>query len=330
MLSYAFQVLNEQGYKQILTEKFDNVAELCAAILSKGVTSQIKKGLGKEYLLNSDLLSTIKGKIDVTASIKEQSFIKKQLVCSYDEFSVNAYMNRIIKTTMELLLHSDISKARKKELRKLLIYFVEVSSLEINSIKWNLQFNKNNQTYQMLVSICYLIIKGLLQTKSDGTTKLMDFFDEQRMSKLYEKFILEYYRKEYPNIKVSSSQIPWNLDDNKTDMLPIMQSDIILRENEKSLIIDAKYYSKMMQERYGVYTIHSNNLYQIYTYVKNYDKYKTGQVSGLILYAQTDEIKLPHNKYQMDGNIIAVDTLDLNCNFEIIKNQLGNIVECYL
>lgn len=330
MLSYAFQVLNEQGYKQILTEKFDNVAELCAAILSKGVTSQIKKGLGKEYLLNSDLLSTIKGKIDVTASIKEQSFIKKQLVCSYDEFSVNAYMNRIIKTTMELLLHSDISKARKKELRKLLIYFVEVSSLEINSIKWNLQFNKNNQTYQMLVSICCLIIKGLLQTKSDGTTKLMDFFDEQRMSKLYEKFILEYYRKEYPNIKVSSSQIPWNLDDNKTDMLPIMQSDIILRENEKSLIIDAKYYSKMMQERYGVYTIHSNNLYQIYTYVKNYDKYKTGQVSGLILYAQTDEIKLPHNKYQMDGNIIAVDTLDLNCNFEIIKNQLGNIVECYL
>lgn len=330
MLSYAFQVLNEQGYKQILTEKFDNVAELCAAILSKGVTSQIKKGLGKEYLLNSDLLSTIKGKIDVTASIKEQSFIKKQLVCSYDEFSVNAYMNRIIKTTMELLLHSDISKARKKELRKLLIYFVEVSSLEINSIKWNLQFNKNNQTYQMLVSICYLIIKGLLQTKSDGTTKLMDFFDEQRMSKLYEKFILEYYRKEYPNIKVSSSQIPWNLDDNKTDMLPIMQSDIILRENEKSLIIDAKYYSKMMQERYGVYTIHSNNLYQIYTYVKNYDKHKTGQVSGLILYAQTDEIKLPHNKYQMDGNIIAVDTLDLNCNFEIIKNQLGNIVECYL
>lgn len=330
MLSYAFQVLNEQGYKQILTEKFDNVAELCAAILSKGVTSQIKKGLGKEYLLNSDLLSTIKGKIDVTASIKEQSFIKKQLVCSYDEFSVNAYMNRIIKTTMELLLHSDISKARKKELRKLLIYFVEVSSLEINSIKWNLQFNKNNQTYQMLVSICYLIIKGLLQTKSDGTTKLMDFFDEQRMSKLYEKFILEYYRKEYPNIKVSSSQIPWNLNDNKTDMLPIMQSDIILRENEKSLIIDAKYYSKMMQERYGVYTIHSNNLYQIYTYVKNYDKYKTGQVSGLILYAQTDEIKLPHNKYQMDGNIIAVDTLDLNCNFEIIKNQLGNIVEYYL
>ena len=35
MLSYAFQVLKEQGYKDVATEKFDNTAELCAAILSK-------------------------------------------------------------------------------------------------------------------------------------------------------------------------------------------------------------------------------------------------------------------------------------------------------
>ncbi len=37
MLSYAFRVLNEQGYKHIATEKFDNTAELCAAILSRGI-----------------------------------------------------------------------------------------------------------------------------------------------------------------------------------------------------------------------------------------------------------------------------------------------------
>lgn len=28
MLAYAFQVLNEQGYKNIATEEFDNTAEL--------------------------------------------------------------------------------------------------------------------------------------------------------------------------------------------------------------------------------------------------------------------------------------------------------------
>lgn len=329
MLSYAFQILNKQGYKQILTEEFDNVGELCAAILSKGVALQIKRGLGKEYLVNSDSLSTLKGRINISASTKEQSLIKRQLVCNYDEFSVNSYMNRIIKTTMEILLHSDISKARKKDIRKLLVYFADVSSIEINSINWKLQFNKNNQAYRMLISICYLIIRGLLQTKSDGTTKLMDFLDEQHMSRLYEKFILEYYRKEHKEIDVSSSQIPWNLDDGESAMLPIMQSDVMLHSKDRTLIIDAKYYSRSMQVRYDVHTIRSNHLYQIYTYVKNYDKDKSGNVLGLLLYAKTDEDITPHNIYQMDGNTIMVDTLDLNCDFNLIRQQLDQIVKTY-
>ena len=43
MLSYAFKVLNEQGYKNMAVEKFDNTAELMAAILSKGIATQIKR-----------------------------------------------------------------------------------------------------------------------------------------------------------------------------------------------------------------------------------------------------------------------------------------------
>lgn len=35
MLAYAFQILNEQGYKDLATEPFENTAELLAAILEK-------------------------------------------------------------------------------------------------------------------------------------------------------------------------------------------------------------------------------------------------------------------------------------------------------
>ena len=47
MLSYAFQVLNEQGYKNIATEQFQNTAELMAAILEKGIMVQLKRGLAE-------------------------------------------------------------------------------------------------------------------------------------------------------------------------------------------------------------------------------------------------------------------------------------------
>ena len=326
MLSYAFQVLNEQGYKQVAAEEFDNVAELCAAILIKGVSLQIKRGLGKEYVLQSESLSSLRGKIDISTSVKQQSMLKKQLVCNYDEFSVNSYMNRIIRTTMDVLVRSGISKDRKKQLRKLLIYFSEVEPLSRDSINWKLQFNKNNQTYQMLISVCYLILKGLLQTTSDGSTKLMDFLDEQRMCRLYEKFILEYYRKEHPEIRASASQIPWDTDDDYREMLPVMRSDIMLKKGEKTLVIDAKYYSHTMQKQYDVNTLHSGNMYQIFTYVKNLDTERTGNVSGMLLYAKTDEVVLPNNEYKMGGNAISVKTLDLDCDFHEIKAQLDDIV----
>jgi 5-methylcytosine-specific restriction enzyme subunit McrC len=184
----------------------------------------------------------------------------------------------------------------------------------------------------MLISICYLIVKGLLQTNSDGTKKLMDFIDEQRMSRLYEKFILEYFRKEHPEIMANASQIPWQLDDDTNAMLPVMQTDIMLIKDEKTLIIDAKYYYNTMQTQYDVHTLHSGNLYQIFTYVKNKESQLSSQpheVSGMLLYARTDEAVLPNNTYRMSGNRISVRTLDLDCNFEMIAAQLDTIASEY-
>ena len=333
MLSYAFQVLSEQGYKSIETEQFDNVAELCAAILSKGVSLQLKRGLGREYIENTESLSAVRGRIEISESIKTRSLLKRQLICSYDDFSENSYMNRIIKTTMELLLRADIAKARKKELRKLLVYFGNVDLLDVHTINWKIQYNRNNQTYRMLISICYLVIKGLLQTNTDGTTKLMDFMDEQRMCRLYEKFILEYYRKEFPKITVNASQIPWALDDGMSDMLPVMQTDIMLSYGSRVLIIDAKYYAHTTQTQYDIHTLHSANLYQIFTYVKNKEAELANvphEVSGMLLYARTDEAVQPNNSYHMSGNRISVRTLDLNCEFSEIAMQLDKIaVECF-
>lgn len=329
MLSYAFQVLNEQGYKNIATEQFNNTAELMATILAKGIAVQIKRGLGKEYISQTESLSALRGKIDITESIKTQTMLKKQMICSYDEFSINGTMNRIIKSTVELLLRSGISKARKKELRKLMVYFGNVEPIDLYTVDWNIQYNRNNQTYRLLISICYLVVKGLLQTNSDGSTRLMDFMDEQRMCRLYEKFILEYFRKEHPEITANASQIPWQLDDDISTMLPIMQTDIMLTYKEKVLIIDTKYYTHTTQSQFNVNTLHSGNLYQIFTYVKNKEielSAKPHEVSGMLLYAKTDEAVLPNNSYMMSGNKISVKTLDLNLPFKEIAKQLDAII----
>ena len=106
----------------------------------------------------------------------------------------------------------------------------------------------------------------------------------------------------------------------------------MLKQGDRILVIDAKYYSHTMQVQYDKHTLHSNNLYQIFTYVKNKDSEFGNQpheVSGMILYAATDEAIQPNNSYQMSGNKICVKTLDLNRDFSKIAAQLNAIVVEY-
>lgn len=333
MLSYAFQTLQAENYKDLAAENFHNTAELCAAILDKGIGIQLKHGLRRDYVSKSESLSTLQGKLNISESIKTQTMLKKQMICTYDEFSTNIQFNQIIKSTVLLLLKANITNSRKKSLRKLLLFFSDVNEIDLHFVNWNQQYNRSNQNYQMLIGMCYLVYKGLLITQNNGTTKLMDFFDGQRMCRLYEKFLLEYYRKEHPELTANASQIAWQLDDTENQMLPRMQTDIMLSKNNNILIIDAKYYSHMTQQQYGIHTLHSNNLYQIFTYVKNKEfelRNYEHTVSGMLLYAQTDEDIIPNNTYHMSGNQISVLALDLNQDFSKISRTLDDIAKNFL
>lgn len=332
MLAYAFSALREQGYRAVATEDFENAAELCAAILERGVSLQLKRGLGQEYVNRSEARSSLRGTIKVTESVKSQAIWRRQLVCSYDEFSVDTTMNRVIKATVALLVRSDISRARKKSLKKLMVYFANVREIDLHTVNWNMRYDRNNRTYRMLMAVCWLVVKGLLQTQSDGSVRMMDFFDEQRMSRLYEKFILEYYRREHPRLRASASFVEWALDDGMSDGLPAMRSDITLSARGRVLIIDAKYYKSTMQSNFDKKTVHSGNLYQIFAYVKNKQAVleragESVEVSGMLLYAATDEEVLPDVTYRMSGNQIGVRTLDLDRPFEEIRAQLDGIAD---
>ena len=178
MLSYAFYALNDDKYKKVETEEFENTSELFSEILAIGVSKQIKQGLVKDYIDVTETTSSVRGKIEITDSINSQSFLKKQLTCTYDEFSVNCYLNQILKSTMLLLVKSDISSSRKKKLKNILRYFSEVDLVDVNSINWKIRFDRNNQTYRMLIGVCYLTVKGLLQITKKGDVKLMNFSDD--------------------------------------------------------------------------------------------------------------------------------------------------------
>lgn len=344
MLAYAFRSLNPYEEEQIEAETFENIHDLFACILAKGIGLQLKHGLYREYVSCRDDLPVMHGKIDISGTMRNLSGSRRMLSCEYDEFSEDNQMNQILKLCASLLLKcTDVKQEYRDELKKELLFFSSVSTIRPGEIRWQaIHFHRNNQNYRILLSICQLLLEGMLLTTDSGEMKLTSFIDDQRMSHLYEKFILEYYIREHSELRTHSAQIPWALDDGVGTLLPAMQSDVMLEnpKNGRVLIIDAKYYSHTLARNpYGQQTVHSGNLYQIFTYVKNEQARRDaniGQhqgfcgtfgdsgnsVSGMLLYAKTDEELVPDNEYRMSGNRISVRTLDLNQRFDKIRTQL--------
>ena len=117
MLSYAYQNLNEGPYKNVDPETFNNIHELLSAILIRGTSNQIKRGLHRDYLPYTETTGRLKGKIDITESIKQQTMMNRKMVCHYDLFSEDTQLNQILKATLTLLLrHGNVSKSSRRSL----------------------------------------------------------------------------------------------------------------------------------------------------------------------------------------------------------------------
>lgn len=337
MLSYAFQQLRQNNYEDISGEDFDDMYDLFSEILIRGVSFQLKQGLHREYVAQHDSLSTLKGKMNMNGTIHNMMQRKQKIDCEFDELTENNVFNQILKATILLLLkHPNVKSSkgssRKSSLRKLILFFSNVDVIDLSIVNWSsLRFDRNSKTYQMLLYICYFIMNDLLMTTESGSYKMNSFKDDQ-MNLLFQRFVLEYYKKHFPEVKAHATQINWNLDlrETTTDDLPIMQTDIMLTFKERELIIDTKYYSKTMQVYKEKHTLHSSNLYQIQSYVLNKDIKHTGSVDGMLLYAKTEESINPDGQMKFrDGNVIYFRTLDLGKTFDSIKEELNSFILHY-
>ena len=186
MLSYAFQTLKQETYDDVAAKSFDEMYNLLAAILAKGIGLQLKQGLYREYISHQEELTVMRGKINMPGTIKNKLLHKQVLTCDFDELSENNTLNQILKTTVMLLLRNGKVKAKyKDDLKKKMLYFSNVDSIEPTEIKWSsIRFQRNNQTYRMLVSICQLMIEGMLITTDAGNYRLASFVDEQRIKEI--------------------------------------------------------------------------------------------------------------------------------------------------
>lgn len=330
MLAYAFRALRTSGFERLGSEDFDNSLELCAAILALAVEQRLRQGVRCDYLERREELSVVRGRVDVAESISSGASLRQRLVCVHDAYSEDCTENRVAKATMSLLCRSDcVDGTYKRRLRTLLRYLTGVSDIDVRHIDWRFVGERADHISRLVLFICRLAVEGLLQARSGYGQNVRGVLDDQTMHRLYEKFILEYYRVEHREISTRAAQVPWCVDSGSTALLPVMQTDVMLRVDNRVLIIDAKYYEHVTQGNFDVRKFHSGNLYQIFSYVKNEQLALPADappVAGMLLYAKTDDDVVPDARFTLSGNPMAVRALDLSQPFEHIRSQLDAVV----
>jgi 5-methylcytosine-specific restriction enzyme subunit McrC len=177
-----------------------------------------------------------------------------------------------------------------------------------------------------------MIHENIVLDEKTGSYEFMDFVrDEKKMAKLFENFIRNFFKEElkHTDYEVSSETIKWKVtepDPISMEFLPIMKTDISITSSNKKLIIDTKYYKECLNEHYDRDKIITDNLYQIFAYVKNAE-YQGGAAAnsdGMLLYPTvTKELYLP---YQMENHKIIIKTINLNQNWKLVREDLLRVV----
>lgn len=327
MMAYAFRAIDIADFKRIEVESFDNVLDLLAAILAAGLDAQRRRGFEREYQEHEEDLLRVAGRIDLDKTMRSRLRQRQDLHCVYDERTEDTYKNQILKTTAFYLLRSpDVAPGRKRDLKRSLVLMQNIALLDARRIAWNaLRYHRNNRSYQLLMNVCYLVLHELLLRTDAGDAKLADVLSGDALHRLYEKFILEYYRRHWPELHPAANEVKRTTGGDEPSFLPRLYTDVMLSKGGDCLIIDAKCYGSILGTHFGREILSSANVNQIFTYVMHAAPSFSGEVSGMLLYAKTESDKLNAQSWEDMGHLYHVRTLDLNQDFAGIASQLDAI-----
>jgi 5-methylcytosine-specific restriction enzyme subunit McrC len=107
-----------------------------------------------------------------------------------------------------------------------------------------------------------------------------------------------------------------------------MITDIYLKCESRRLIIDTKYYTNTLQKSlHGSESFNSNNLYQLFAYLKNVAAAGESDVvcEGMLLYPQVQGSL--RETYVIQGHPVTIATIDLARPWPAITDYLLALIE---
>ena len=332
LFCYAWNRFEEAQSVPLGASPSPDLPNLLGRVLLHGTRALLRRGLDRNYQDCSDEIATVRGRIDLGASLQLQARSIRRLVCEFDDLSHDLLHNQILKASLKRLARArTIEPQLAHELVLTARRMPDVSDIWLERSAFaRVQLHRNNAYYDLNLKVAELAFDCLLPDPASGGFAFHDILrDETKMARVFEDFVRNFYRTEQRAFAVLPLTIPWEADALSTTgagRLPVMIVDIYLRSPDRRMIIDTKYYAKSLQQSlFGTPSFQSGNLYQLFSYLKNVTADQAfANCEGMLLYPQVGPCL--RESYQIQGHPVTLATVNLAQPWPAIARDLIDLL----
>lgn len=333
IFSYAWARFPSGDAVQVGLDECPDLQNLFGKVLIESVNQLMRKGLDRGYREIVEETRSPKGRLLFDLIAKEQTLRRGAVICQFDELSYDVPHNQIIKATARALAREPtMSSSLAHGLRVIERKFAAVSDVRLSSEMFRtVQLSRNTGQYGLLMRLCEFVFRANMPTEGGSGSRFADVLANQKMmAGVFEEFLRNFFAHEQKQFRVGPGGIQWDAR-GTTDLLalqylPTMRTDITLRSAERVIVLDAKFYSTPFNARFGTPKVHSNNLYQLLTYLHHMAiLHPDRAIDGGLIYAAVGEpVSLT---YRLMGYPIRIEAVDLTRPWKDIRAKLLTVLK---
>ena len=301
------------------TTKNKNIYEMFITLFVQSVDKLIHRGLKSQYIAKEDNQYFLKGKLKFNEHIKQNYIHKERFYVEFDEYLQDRVENRLLKSTLELLLKKTNDFENKRALRQQLFIFDEVCL----SRNYDADFKKVNthrgmEYYETPLRFADVFLREKSFSSLRGKENVFALlFPMEKVFENYMEFVLNNSKKYLFISKVIPNGYSGDyLVSNGVCEMINQQPDYLLEMQDTSIIVtDAKWKLFEMDEKVN---ISSNDVYQVFSYLHYYNQESENKMAYIFV-PRTKETKEAELSFiKQEDKKIRIITIDLE---ELINKE---------
>lgn len=332
---YAADLVSFKDSTSVEVESARNLPELLARLLTKVIQQRLRRNLSRGYQPRHAVLSRVRGRIDVLATVSGQLLEQGRVACRFEEHTLDTPRNRLVRAALDHLA-ARLDKAEVVHECKTLSQWL--GRMGVSSHKPSRaeiatdQVSRNETADLLMVSLAKMVFEAFIPTEEMGQSHaVVADADVHLVRRLFEKAVGNALRIQLQPLGwqvLSGRKLSWPVEqvsEGLREHLPGMTTDIELLHpaSKRKLVIDTKFTHIFTSSQYKEQMLRSGYLYQLYAYLRTQEAATLGQgwrSEGMLLHPHCGEVIDAY--VDMQGHRLRFKTIDLMGSAEEFERQL--------